>query len=170
MTGNDPQPGTKSVVSLAPKVAAGVAAAVLALAAPIIAKWEGVRYEPYRDAVGVLTVCYGHTGADIVPGKRYTKAECDALLQADMAVANAAVNRCLTMPKLPQIEAALTSAAFNLGPQVVCGSTLQRKAQANDWPGACAELDRWNKAGGREMRGLTLRRADERALCEGRAQ
>lgn len=162
---SDPSP--KSARSPVPKVAAGVVAAVAALAAPLIAKWEGVRYEPYRDAVGVLTVCYGHTGADIVPGKRYTKAECDALLQADMAVANAAVNRCLQMPKLPQIEAALTSAAFNLGPQVVCNSTLQRKALANDWPGACRELDRWNKAGGRELRGLTLRRGDERTLCEG---
>jgi lysozyme len=38
---------------------------------------------------------------------------------------------------------------------------------ANDWPGACAELSRWDKAAGRQMRGLALRRADERKLCEG---
>ncbi len=31
---------------------------------------EGVRYKPYKDVVGVLTVCYGHTGKDIIPGKR----------------------------------------------------------------------------------------------------
>lgn len=148
-------------------IAGGIAAAVLAVAAPIIAKWEGVRYSPYLDSVGVLTVCYGHTGRDIVPGKKYSKAECDALLAEDMAEANAAVNRCLPMPKLVQIEAALTSAAFNIGPRVVCGSTLQRRALANDWPGACAELDKWNKAAGRELRGLTLRRGDERRLCEG---
>jgi len=85
-----------------------------------------------------------------------------------MAEANEAVNRCLPMPKLPQIEAALTSATFNIGPRVVCGSTLQRKALANDWPGACAELARWNRAGGRVLRGLTLRRLDEQAVCEGR--
>ncbi len=155
-------------MSKAKLATAAVAAAVLALSAPLVAKWEGIRYEPYRDAVGVLTVCYGHTGADIVQGKRYTKAECDQLLAADMAIANAAVNRCLSMPKLVHVEAALTSAAFNLGPQVVCGSALQRKALANDWPAACAELDRWKNAGGRELRGLVLRRADERALCEGR--
>ncbi|EJI6591482.1 lysozyme, partial [Salmonella enterica] len=41
---------------------------------------EGRRYEPYRDVVGVITVCDGHTGKDIVPGKHYTDAECDALL------------------------------------------------------------------------------------------
>lgn len=149
-------------------VVAALSVAVAAMVTPLVAKWEGVRYEPYRDAVGVLTVCYGHTGSDIVPGKRYSKAECDQLLQADLAIANEAVNRCLPMPKLVHVEAALTSAAFNLGPKVVCGSTLQRLALANDWPGACAELSKWKNAGGRELRGLVLRRADERAMCEGR--
>jgi len=118
----------------------------------LITQWEGQRHVPYLDAVGVLTVCYGH-----------------ALLAADMAIARGHVNRCLPMPKLAHVEEALTSAAFNLGAQIVCGSTLQRKALANDWPGACAELSRWNRGGGRVLRGLTLRRADERALCEGRA-
>jgi len=147
------------------------AAAVLgagAWAAALIMKWEGLRHAPYRDAVGVLTVCYGHTGQDIIEGKRYTQAECAALLEADMAIARSHVNRCLPMPKPAHIEAALTSATFNIGPRVVCGSTLQRKARANDWPGACAELERWKYAHGRELRGLVLRRTDERALCEGR--
>jgi len=143
-------------------------AGVAGLAAALIMRWEGERYEPYLDAVGVLTVCYGHTGPDIIGGKRYTHAECQALLAADMALASAEVNRCLPMPKLAHVEAALTSAAFNIGPRVVCGSTLQKKALANDWPAACAELDRWKYARGRELRGLVLRRADERALCEGR--
>jgi len=149
------------------KIVVGGIGSVGALAASLIIRWEGERYEPYRDAVGVLTVCHGHTGADIIEGKQYTREECETLLAADMATANADVNRCLPMPKLAHVEAALTSATFNIGAKVVCGSTLQRKAQANDWPGACAELDRWKYAKGRELRGLALRRADERALCEG---
>jgi lysozyme len=149
--------------------AAGVSAAVLLAAGVLIGKWEGVRYTPYRDAVGVLTVCYGHTGPDIVPGKRYTLAECQALLDADMREANAAVRRCLPMPMLRGPEVALTSLVFNVGPRAVCGSTIQRKALANDWPGACEAIDMWRLAGGRVLRGLVLRRADERAICEGRA-
>ena len=148
----------------------GVSAAVLLVAGGLIAQWEGKRYEAYPDpATGgaPYTVCYGHTGADVVRGKRYTLEECNALLDADMRVANAAVRRCIPVPMLVQIEAALTSAAFNIGPSVVCGSTLQRKALANDWPGACAALDSWKYAGGRVMRGLVLRRADERRVCEG---
>jgi len=147
----------------------GVSAAVAIIAAPLIMQWEGLRQVPYRDPVGILTVCYGHTGSDIIEDKRYSHEECQALLNADMAVANAAVNRCLPMPKLAHIEAALTSATFNIGPKVVCGSTLQRKALANDWPGACAQLARWNRASHRVIRGLTLRRMDEQAVCEGKA-
>lgn len=158
------------MASTGAKVGAGVSAAVLLAAGGLIAKWEGVRYTPYRDAVGILTVCYGHTGPDIVAGKQYTIDECRALLDADMRVANAEVRRCLPMPMLRQVEVALTSATFNIGPRVVCGSTLQRKALANDWPGACAELDRWKYAGGRVMRGLVLRRADERVICQGYAE
>lgn len=143
-------------------------AAVLAVAAPLVMKWEGVRYTAYQDSAGVWTICYGHTKG-VTPGMTATRAQCEAWLQEDMAEANAHVRRCIGVPMLRHIEAALTSATFNLGPKVVCGSTLQSKAVWNDWPGACAELDRWKYAGGRELRGLVLRRADERALCEGRA-
>ena len=150
-------------------IAAGVAA-VLAIAAPLVARWEGLKYVPYPDpATGGApwTVCYGHTGPDVRPGATYTKAECDALLDADMAAADATVRRCIPVPMLRHVEASLVSAVFNIGPAVVCGSTLQKYALENDWPSACAQLSRWDKAAGRQMRGLTLRRADERKLCEG---
>lgn len=143
---------------------------MLLAAGALIAKWEGAEFVPYPDpATGGApwTVCYGHTGPDVVQGKRYTLAECQAFLDADMREANSHVRRCIPVPLLEQVEVALTSATFNIGPRVVCGSTLQRKALANDWPGACNELRRWNRAAGRVMRGLTLRRADEAGICEG---
>lgn len=149
-------------------IAAGVAA-VLAIAAPLVAKWEGLRYRAYPDpATGGApwTACYGTTRG-VKPGDVFTKEQCDDLLRQDMADADATVRRCIPVPMLRHVEAALVSAVFNIGPAVVCGSTLQRKAMANDWPGACAELSRWDRAAGRQMRGLTLRRADERKLCEG---
>lgn len=151
----------------AARIAALAAVGVLAAAGALIKPWEGVEHRPYQDAVGVWTVCYGNT-RNVVPGKTYTQAECEALLDADMRVANADVRRCLPMPMLQQIEAALTSLVFNVGPRGVCGSTIQRKALANDWPGACAAIDAWKYAGGRVLKGLVLRRADERAVCEGR--
>lgn len=153
------------------KIGVALLGGALVLAAGIVAKWEGVRYEAYPDpATGGApwTVCYGHTGPDVVRGRKYTAAECERLLQQDLGEAQSIVRRCIAVPMLPHQEAALISAVFNIGPKVVCGSTLQRKAKAGDWAGACAQLDRWKFAAGRPMRGLVRRRADERAMCEGR--
>jgi len=118
-------------------IGGGLTATALALA------MEGRHFVPYRDPVGVLTVCYGHTGPDVIEGNRYTLAECKALLRHDTDIAEATVQRCLPMPKPKHVQAALVSATFNIGERVVCGSTLQRKALAGDWAGACAQLERW---------------------------
>ena len=143
----------------------------LTIAAALVTKYEPAANinKPYWDPSGaVWTVCEGHTG-NVDPNRTYTNAECHAFKVADLAIAQAAVNRCLPMPKLPQIEGALIDAAYNAGQAVVCGSTLQRFALANDWPSACAELSRWDKAGGRVLPGLTRRRTDDRGVCEGKA-
>lgn len=60
---------------------------------------------------------------------------------------------------------ALLDATFNLGDGNMRGSTLRRKVNAGEWPEVPGQLLRWNKAGGRELRGLTLRRSAEGALC-----
>lgn len=150
-----------------PKALAVGATAALAIAGALVGKWEGVRYVPYRDQGGVLSVCYGHTGADVVAGRQYTQDECEAFKQADLKVASAVVTRCLPMPLLPQIEGALTSAVYNAGPKVVCGSTLQQQAMLNNWPEACRQLTRWKYIGRTMSQGLENRRMDEAAVCLG---
>lgn len=148
---------------------AGITGAVLAvilLAMSLIKPWEGRKNYPYRDVVGVLTVCDGHTGSDIQM-RNYTDAECDVFLQNDVQTANDHVRRCITYPLPAHVESAFTSATYNAGPKLVCGSTLQRKANAGDLAGACVELSRWIYAGGRVWKGLVNRRAAERRMCEG---
>lgn len=147
----------------------GVSLAVALIVGAMLAKYEPAanQNKPFWDPWGkVWTVCRGHTGG-VDPKRIYTDAECDAFEVEDIAEANATVKRCLPMPMLKQIEAALTDGELNVGPSIVCGSTLQRKALANDWPGACAELDRWKYAGKRVLPGLVRRRFDARAICEG---
>lgn len=79
---------------------------------------EGRRHEPYRDVAGVLTVCDGHTGKDILPGKHYTDAECDALLNKDLALVAARIDP-LIKASIPNSErAALYSFAYNVGIRV----------------------------------------------------
>ncbi|HEK2654706.1 TPA: lysozyme, partial [Proteus mirabilis] len=53
-------------MSLKQKIAVITTAGATAIALVVIAHFEGVRYEPYRDVAGILTVCYGHTGKDII--------------------------------------------------------------------------------------------------------
>lgn len=146
--------------------AASGAALVLSLAGALAVHFEGTRHTAYADQGGVWTICQGHTSG-VHRGDTASDAECRAYLERDMGDAYAAVNRCISAPLTIGQAAAFTDAAYNLGPAVVCGSTLQELANDGDVIGACAELNRWNKAAGKPSQGLINRRADEYALCVG---
>jgi lysozyme len=135
------------------KPAAYLLGAVIAVAAAFGAHFEGQRLTAYQDTGGVWTLCDGHT-AGVRPGDTATSAL-------------ATVQRCITTPLSLGQLAAFTDAAYNAGPAIVCGSTLQRKANAGDVAGACAELPRWVYAGGKVLPGLVARREAERKLCMG---
>lgn len=145
-------------------LAGGFAAAVIALASAIGMHYEGVRYTAYQDTGGVWTICYGHT-AGVQAGDTATPAQCKAWLASDYRTAYAVVDRCITAPLTVGQAAAFVDAAYNIGPAVVCGSTLQRLANSGHADQACKQLLRWDHAGGVRLRGLTLRRDDESALC-----
>lgn len=137
---------------------------VLAIAGAMGMYYEGTRHTAYQDSVGVLTICQGHTKG-VHAGDTATDKQCEAYLKSDMAEAYSYVNRCIDATVSIKTAAAFTDAAYNLGPAVVCGSTLQRKANAGDIRGACNELPRWIYAGGKKLKGLVKRRASERELC-----
>jgi lysozyme len=127
--------------------------------------WEGTEYVPYRDVVGVLTVCNGYTGPDIIPGRTYGKVECDMLLKKELTEHGMGVLKCTKVPLNQNQYDAFASFTYNVGVGAYCKSTLLRKLNAGDYTGACRELLRWDKAGGKVYRGLTKRRQAEMALC-----
>lgn len=140
-----------------------LAAGSLAICASLVGYFEGLELVGYLDPVRIPTVCYGHTRTAVV-GQTKSPDECEQLLKDDLGVALAAVDRHL--PDLPaETRAAFGSFVFNLGTGNFERSTLLRKAKAGDLVGACNELPKWNKAGGKVYRGLVLRRAAERELC-----
>jgi lysozyme len=59
---------------------------------------------------------------------------------------------------------ALTDFVFNLGEARFASSTLLRKHQVGNYPGAALEFPRWVYAGGRVLPGLVKRRAAEAHL------
>lgn len=126
---------------------------------------EGREYMPYRDVVCVLTVCDGHTGKDIIPSKRYSDAECDALLHKDLIPVFAAIDRIVKVPMSDFRKAALASFGYNVGITAMTNSTMVKKLNRGDTSGACDELRRWIKAGGKVWKGLVNRREVERELC-----
>lgn len=144
---------------------AKIGAAAAALAVSTVAFYEGKVNRTYVDPVGVLTSCYGHTGTELRKGQTFTDEQCLAQLQTDL-VKHAAALECINWPLTDGQKVAFLSFAFNVGNGAFCGSTLARKANAGDMPGACAELSRWTYAGGKQLPGLIERRATERQLCE----
>ncbi|HEJ7065650.1 MULTISPECIES: lysozyme [Serratia] len=147
------------------KIIGAAGGGALAIAAVLIPSLEGIEYKPYRDVVGVLTVCYGHTGADIIPGKIYTEAECKALLNKDLVPFVRSVDRSVKVPASEYQKAALISFSYNVGVKAFESSTLLKKLNAGDSAGACDEMRRWNKAGGKVWKGLINRREVEREMC-----
>jgi lysozyme len=126
---------------------------------------EGREYTAYRDIVGVATVCDGHTGSDIVWGKRYTDKECDALTRRDIQRIAAQVDPHIKVPTTETQRAAIYSFAYNVGATATINSTLLKKLNARDYAGACAELKRWVYAGGQKWKGLVNRRDVEYQVC-----
>ena len=150
------------------KVLGGVAgsAAAMAMAVNFIGGWEGVKTEAYQDIVGVWTICFGETRG-IEAGQTATMAECREMLEDGIAEFEERLDRCLKREDEIPVGAkvAFVSWAYNVGTGAACRSTLVKKANAGDLRGACNELPRWNRAGGRVIRGLTNRRISEREMC-----
>ena len=156
------------------KIAAGLSAAALVLAAPLVMHFEGVKADPYRDIGGVLTVCYGETHG--VEMRRYAPAECRALLDKSLASHGADIAACMP-PGLPDhVQAASLSFGYNVGASKFCASTMAAQLRRGNLPQACAELSKWTRVAGKDCRdpanrcaGIVRRRDAERTLCEGRA-
>ena len=61
-------------------------------------------------------------------------------------------------------EGALVDLVFNIGAGNFQHSTLLRLLNAGDYAGASEQFQRWNRANGNVLAGLTKRRAAEAAL------
>lgn len=130
---------------------------------------EGVRLRPYQDPIGLWTVGVGHLIGDgktlpIEWFRTFTMDEVDELLKKDLQRFERGVLRLCPNYLTQSRFDALVSFAFNVGLGNLQASTLRQKHNRNDILGAAKEFLRWNKAGGKVFRGLTIRRQDESNL------
>lgn len=129
----------------------------------LVKSFEGLFLNAYQDSVGVWTIGWGHTKG-VRQGQSITEAQATQFLLADMAEAEAAVERLVTVPLSGDQFAALVSFTFNLGAGAFGGSTLLRKLNGGDYASVASEMMRWDHAGGKTLAGLTRRRKAEGEL------
>ena len=151
----------------------GPGAAVITALLASLALYEGTRLTPYRDIAGMWTVCDGITGPDVVPGKRYTATECDALKRSYVSRMTADIGRCIDVPLADGEWIAYGNFSYNVGTSAFCRSSIVRQLNAGDHAGACAQLTRWTYVAGKDCRvaannctGIVKRRQFERQTCE----
>lgn len=134
----------------------------------LIKDFEGERLQAYLCPAGVWTIGYGHTDAagppKVVPGMVITKREAEDILRKDLIKYEVAVERAVTVFLKPNQFDALVSFCYNIGPGAFSKSTLVKKLNRGDYGSVPGELMKWNKAGGKELAGLTRRRRAEAAL------
>ena len=135
---------------------------------------EGVRNKPYQCPAKLWTVGIGHLigdGKTLPPewNKTFTNEEIDAILKRDLNRFELGVHKMLPNVPLRQHEFdALVSFCFNLGLGCFQRSTIRQALLRGNKTAAMESLVKYCRAGGKILRGLQIRRLDEKALFEGK--
>jgi lysozyme len=132
-------------------------------------EFEGLRLDAYLCPANIPTIGWGNTyyesGRKVKIGETITKQRADALF---LWVANSFATQVKSMLKVQLNEnqfSALVSFAYNVGNANLRSSTLLRLVNANPSDSNIrSQFLRWNKAGGKELAGLTRRRQAEANL------
>ena len=136
----------------------------------IIKSCEGLELKPYLCPAKVGTIGYGSTfyenGKKVkITDPSITEQRATELLQHSLKSFEQYVDSyCRDDINQNQFDA-LVSFCYNLGPANLKSSTLLKKANVNpNDPTIAQEFLKWNKAGGRALKGLTKRRQAESDL------
>lgn len=130
----------------------------------LVAKYEGFRSCPYRDAVGVWTIGYGETQGIGPKTPCWSQEHARARLHARLDEFAEKMAHYVHVPLAQNEYDALASLAYNIGLGALRASTLLRLLNSGDRRGAADQFLVWDKAGGRRLPGLSARRREERAL------
>jgi lysozyme len=150
-------------------------------AVDLIKHHEGKRNRPYMCSALLHTIGYGHVlypeqgKLKLEDRKNYPlRPEHDkewsddgivAILRSDLQrFENGVLRLCPSSADSQAQFDALVSFSFNVGLGNLQSSTLRMKYNRGDIAGAADEFLKWNKAGGRVLKGLQNRRLEEREL------
>tara|TARA_Y100000296_G_scaffold72513_1_gene88972 strand:+ start:682 stop:1203 length:522 start_codon:yes stop_codon:yes gene_type:complete len=133
----------------------------------LLTHFEGLRLEAYQDSVGVWTIGYGHTKG-VTPSMKITEVQANNLLRTELIEYQNYINEMVKVG-LSQCEYdALVCWVYNLGPTNLRNSTLLKVLNQGDKFLVPEQIRRWNKAGGKVLKGLVRRREAEALMFAGR--
>ena len=141
----------------------------------LIKSFEGLRLAAYRDIAGVWTIGYGstyyHDGRAVKPGDKLSnETEAAALFGNTLGQYEQAVNKYVAVPITQNQFDAMVSFTYNTGTYALKASTLLKKLNEKDYPGAADQFLVWTKITdpqtGQKAESVTLkvRRSAERKL------
>jgi lysozyme len=153
-------------------LAMGLSGSLALGGAYLTAPSEGVVLGTYRDPVGIVTSCYGHTGPELRVGMKFTEEQCVEQLGKDLIKHDKQLQRVVKVDYLsPYMHAALVDFTFNVGIGNVSSSTLLRKLNNKEYEASCEQLTRWIYARQNGvmivLKGLVIRRTNEYQWCMG---
>ena len=132
----------------------------------LIRNFEGFRSHAYQDVTGVWTIGYGHT-KNVQPTDVISAAQGYSMLRNELIEYENYVNTLVKVPLYQHQFDALVSWTYNLGPTNLKNSTLLEVLNKGRYDLVPDEIRRWNRAGGKELEGLTRRREAEALMFAG---
>ena len=136
----------------------------------LIKEFEGCKLEAYKCPAGVWTIGVGSTlyedGSKVQKGD-YLESEDEAmdLLALTLGKYEQSVAKAVHVPLTQNEFDALVSFTYNVGGANLASSTLLKLLNSGESKSIVAqEFHKWNKAGGKELAGLTRRRQAEARL------
>lgn len=147
----------------------------------LLAEWEGVKLQVYKDVAGLPTIGVGHllTRDELTSGKIWirggpikyanglTKEQVMDLLGQDLEEFEKVVNNSVKVELKQNQFDALVSFTFNVGANAFKNSTLLKVLNQGQYEEVPNQLRRWVYAGGQKVQGMINRREKEINLWKG---
>ena len=135
----------------------------------LIKEYEGIRFKPYRDCVGLYTVGVGHLigNGTVLPdswNRTFTLGEINDLLVADVRKFELGLARYVNVELSQNQYDAIIDFCFQLGLGAFQRSSVRQAINRRDKAGVVRNLLKYNKAGGKVIPQLDNRRKAEALL------
>ena len=134
----------------------------------LIKNFESCKLTAYKadKSEKYYTIGWGHYGADVKKDMKISKDTAEKLFRNDIKYFETSVNSCLKVKITQSMFNALVSFTYNVGFSAFKNSTLLKYVNKSQFKKASKEFKKWNKCGGKVLKGLVKRRLLEKIEFE----